>query len=169
MLIENNKADYITLNKIKKFLHINIITNQNFDVMSDKKEEGKSKVKVFCATVHKAKGLEYDTVILPFTTTDITYDSGVATFIEDKSSGNSIIEYELRDKNKYNKPFYTSADFHRLQRKNKDDEIAEELRILYVAATRAERKLYYLYDQNKLNRNAEKQDKKYWAEYLKRG
>ena len=62
--------EYLTINLIGEFLKINITTHQ--EEASRNKSIESDEIQVICTTIHKSKGLEYGTVILPFTNEDIS-------------------------------------------------------------------------------------------------
>ena len=68
-IIKTYSVDYLTLNVIEHSMHINIMTKQeelarNIEVETDD-------IRVICTTVHKAKGLEYGCIIMPYMSMDI--------------------------------------------------------------------------------------------------
>lgn len=141
--------EYITINKVYEFLKINITTYQQEASRSKKNED--NDIQVICTTIHKSKGLEYGTVILPFTNEDISninvgglnvniIDGKVTySFSTDKKSsdfsGGFDEQTEIREK------------------------MGEESRILYVALTRAIRNVVWLHDLDKDIINS-------WGNYL---
>lgn len=141
--------EYITINKVYEFLKINITTYQQ-EASRSKKNEAND-IQVICTTIHKSKGLEYGTVILPFTNEDISninvgglnvniIDGKVTySFSTDKKSsdfsGGFDEQTEIREK------------------------MGEESRILYVALTRAIRNVVWLHDLDKDIINS-------WGNYL---
>ena len=123
-----NKRNYLTLDSINESLHICIQTgteSKSRELLTDFDD-----VKVVCLTVHKSKGLEYGTVIMPFTTDklgDRKKDSIEVTYIDGK------VGYCLTGSDKstpITNEFYPAAS--ELQETK-----MEETRILYVAMTRA--------------------------------
>ena len=64
-MIKFTHVDTLTLNQIIEYLGINILTGQR--QLSRSVEVDDEGVHVICSTVHKSKGLEYGTVILPYT------------------------------------------------------------------------------------------------------
>lgn len=123
-----NKKNYLTLDSINQSLHICIQTgteSKSRELVSDFDD-----VKVVCLTVHKSKGLEYGTVILPFTTDKLgnrRKGSIEVTFIRGK------VGYCLTGSDK-NVPVvneYYPSDSELQETR------MEETRILYVAMTRA--------------------------------
>lgn len=135
-LVGRYAREYLTSNKILTFLEINITTYQ--EEASRRVTHIDDGIRVVCTTVHKAKGLEYGTVILPFTNDDLTkinrgllnvhyYDGKVSYRInlgqyEPISNGVFDEELEIRE------------------------QIQEEFRILYVAMTRAIRNFVWFHD-----------------------
>lgn len=181
MLIERNGADYITLNQIKNSLGICITTKQSMELYQDVKDGEKElyqtveeknhedDIEITCTTVHKSKGLEYRSVILPFTTSDIGKVSGEVVIMEQESSGIVNLEYCLKKKehysDKYQKVYYKSRGFDKCENMKIKDKTAEELRILYVAMTRAKCEFYFVINTDEQNELNEKQ-KEYWGKYL---
>lgn len=184
-LIESNGTDYITLNQIKTNLGICIITKQSMELYnnvkegknrllelgddSEKKEsEGKEpNIEVICTTIHKSKGLEYRSVILPFTTSDIGKISGKEVILDHDIDQVTYIEYEFKKKkygSSYPVSYYKSHRFDRCLESKQANQIAEELRILYVAMTRAEAEFYYMVNPSEVEKNRSK--KECWANYL---
>lgn len=94
-----------------------------------------------CTTVHKSKGLEYGTVVLPYTAEDISDIRKVklgANYSKDKLSYTVQFENKVRERNSnYNEDM------------EKTEQIAEESRILYVALTRAIRNCVWIMNIDK--------------------
>ena len=117
-----NKRNYLTLDSINQSLHIVITTNM--EAKSYPLKKNKNQVRVVCTTVHKAKGLEYGTVILPFTHKSIdslNRDGIYINYIDGK------VGYCIKGNKNQN---YIVSDEIELTK-------MEETRILYVALTRA--------------------------------
>ncbi|MFO7941663.1 MAG: 3'-5' exonuclease, partial [Bacillota bacterium] len=83
---------------------------------------------VILSTIHKAKGLEFDTVIVP--DSDNGPQGGQKHFLMDSESG---LILRLPDRK--------GAAFSELEEREKELDREEEMRIFYVACTRAERRL----------------------------
>lgn len=124
--------DQISLYSIYRFLQLNIATNRSeeeAEVPSDDAYDS-----VLCMTVHKAKGLEFDTVIIPYTnwTAPTGYTTELIADIDSK-----IIGWNFQPK----KNEYLQELCNTYYSMMKDEEIErtwqEECRILYVAMTRA--------------------------------
>lgn len=125
-MIKFSRIDALTLNQIIEYLGINILTGQKqLSRTLDSEEDG---VHIICTTVHKSKGLEYGTVILPYTYEDICDTKKVkleASYNDSKLAYIVLFNNGIRERNSnYNEDTEV------------DEQIAEEARILYVALTR---------------------------------
>ena len=139
-IIRNSRVDTLTLNQIAEFLRINILSGQHQLAREiDSDDEG---VHLLCTTIHKSKGLEYGTIILPYTDEDISDIRKVkldANYSESKLAYTVLFENKIRERNSnYNETVEI------------DEQISEESRILYVALTRAIRNCVWI---NNLDRN----------------
>ena len=139
-IVMSSKSDLITLHQISDYLKINIMTGQKEP--SRVVEEGDSmEVPIICTTVHRSKGLEYGTVILPYTSEDISDIRKVkleADYSQSKLSYTVSFENQVRERNS-----------HYDERMERDSQISEEVRILYVALTRAIRNCIWMLDQDR--------------------
>ena len=133
-MIKFSKIDALTLNQIIEYLGINILTGQKQLSRTLDLEEGG--VHIICTTVHKSKGLEYGTVILPYTYEDISDTKKVkleASYNDNKLAYTVLFDNSIRERNSnYNE--VTEVD----------EQIAEEARILYVALTRTIRNCIWI-------------------------
>lgn len=133
-MIKFTRVDTLTLNQIIEYLGINILTGQR--QLSRSVEVDDEGVHVICSTVHKSKGLEYGTVILPYTFEDISDIKKVkleANYNDNSLSYTVLFENGIRERNSN-----YSED------KEVDEQIAEEARILYVALTRSIRNCIWI-------------------------
>lgn len=133
-IIKFARIDALTLNQIIEYLGINILTGQQ--QLSRSTEVDDEGVHVICTTVHKSKGLEYGTVILPYTFEDISDIKKVrleANYNDSKLSYTVQFENGIRERN---------SNYR--EDKEVGEQIAEESRILYVALTRAIRKCIWI-------------------------
>ena len=169
VLINSTNNDFLTINNIAKTLEILIFTGVNEDCRDTfltVNSEEKSKVKVICTTAHKSKGLEYNTVILPFCFKDTTIqrETGlVEVIVTDKNIGYSIDPKEqknYRDDEFTNKRFKNNIYEMNSSEENKHKE-SEEIRILYVAMTRAINKFIYF-----KNINLGAKEKNRWQDFI---
>lgn len=135
-LTKRYSREYLTINLIGEFLKINITTHQ--EEASRNKEIESGEIQVVCTTIHKSKGLEYGTVILPFNNEDISnIDVGGlnVNIVDGKVSYG--LSYEKKGSD-YSGGFDRKTEII--------EKIREESRILYVALTRAIRNVVWLRD-----------------------
>jgi len=128
MLSNENRRSYLTLDGVDQWLHVMMIAKD--DDKGRTVSDESSDVKVVCLTVHKSKGLEYGTVIMPFTdksflkliknSIDVTYDNGRIGYCFTGDSEDAVYPNE----------------YYAVERETKET-VMEESRVLYVALTRA--------------------------------
>lgn len=138
--------DYLTINMICNYLTIHITKGQ---AEESRAEENGKDIRIVCMTVHKAKGLEFGTVLLPFSCDAIDKsDHGALTV--------NVVENKVSCRVKANGEYFFTDEF------DDSTEILEtekeEARILYVAMTRAIRK--FIWFEKKDNQNLS------WQSYL---
>ncbi|WP_097006572.1 UvrD-helicase domain-containing protein [Lacrimispora amygdalina] len=133
-MIKFSRIDALTLNQVIEYLSINILSGQQ--QLSRSAEVDDEGVHIICTTVHKSKGLEYGTVILPFTSEDISDIKKAkleANYNDNNLSYTVLFENGIRERNSnYN------------ENKEVQEQIAEESRILYVALTRTIRNCIWI-------------------------
>ena len=138
-IIRFSRADALTLHQMTEYLKVSILTEQKQPARDiDFDDEG---IQLICTTVHKAKGLEYGTVVLPYTDADMGglskggleahYSDGKLAYTVSFDSG-----IEVRNS-------------HYDENMEAREQIAEESRILYVALTRAIRSCVWIYRPNR--------------------
>ncbi len=130
-------GEKVSIYDVYNFLKLNIATNRS---------EGEAEVEseddyrsVLCMTVHKAKGLEYDTIFVPYTNrVFITFET--TEVIVDPLERKVAWKY-TGDKEKKNKRYkyaeMQSSYYDEMKAKDSFAVVQEEARILYVAMTRA--------------------------------
>lgn len=138
-IVKFSRIDTLTISQISKYLEINILTKQKaLARTSDADEDG---IHIMCTTVHKSKGLEYGTIVLPYTAEDISDIRKVkldANYSKSKLSYMVLFENKVRERNSnYN------------EETERIEQIAEESRILYVALTRAIRNCVWILNREK--------------------
>ena len=125
-LSKEGKYSYLTLDSINESLHI--LINTGSERTSRSVIDSGDYVRVVCTTVHKSKGLEYDTVIMPITTDsiDTMHRNGLDVTYVDGKVGYCLSVDGESIANEY---FYMEDEIEEIEK--------EEARILYVALTRA--------------------------------
>lgn len=145
------RRDYLTINMINKYLSVNITTYQSEE--SRNIADSDNEIKIICSTIHKSKGLEYGTVILPYTNAvlDAEKITGTSVYLNGKN-----LAYSIRvNRNTGCNSFYEISGESMEARK-------EESRILYVAMTRAIRNLIWFDDLDRADRLT-------WGRLMKEG
>ncbi len=133
-IIKYARIDSLTLNQIANYLSINILSGQQeLSRSTDIDDKG---IHVICTTVHKSKGLEYGTVIIPYTFEDISNTKNAR--LEANYSDNSLSYTVMFDKG------IRERNSNYSEEKEVNEQISEEARILYVALTRAIRKCIWI-------------------------
>lgn len=133
-LINTVNKDSVSINSLADTLFANMISQKNVD--SRALETSKSEdITVRCVTIHKAKGLEYGTVILPYCSYSINRpkrtDMNVSVLNDEFLKVGYQIRYDVD-----HVPMMFQNDFYDEQLE-KNERMREEARILYVAMTRA--------------------------------
>ena len=133
-LIRSVNADSVSINSLVDVLKANIVSQKNVDSREIENTES-DEVIIRCVSVHKAKGLEYGAVILPYCSYAIDRmkrtDMNVSVF----SGENVRIGYQIKFDVDHMKATYQNDIFDEGIEKN--ERMREEARILYVAMTRA--------------------------------
>ncbi|MGO5167874.1 UvrD-helicase domain-containing protein [Bacillota bacterium LCP21S3_D9] len=142
ILERNLSGDKVSIYDVYKFLKLNIATNREeteAEVVTDKEQSQNLYRTILCMTVHKAKGLEFDTVIIPFT--NRTFPTWDQTEIIIDPVGRRVGWNYTGDKERKNRRLKYPAMRNSLYVELKEIDAAsskrEETRILYVAMTRA--------------------------------
>ncbi|AMK13739.1 ATP-dependent DNA helicase [methanogenic archaeon mixed culture ISO4-G1] len=133
-------GDYTSLYEIFEYLKYAIVSNRDEKEAEIEDFDGDC---IYCMTIHKAKGLEFDTVVIPYDTfvnlqpsthllISKDYKRVGWEFVKTKGSGKGDIEITEHLRNNYVDQIY-NEDIQR--------SYEEESRLLYVAMTRAKEKL----------------------------
>lgn len=139
---KNNFKESMSLIYFKNWLESMI--NSHKDESQADTIEGDEKNKLLIMTIHKAKGLEFPSVILPDLDKEIGGNLLKPSIIYNDNTG-----LEFRYKN-YHQPdtYVSSTNYSNAVDEFKKDYLSEELRVLYVALTRAEKELILLGSNN---------------------
>lgn len=146
-LLTSVNTDSLTINSLVDILQTNIATSKNVD--SRLPEQHNNEITIECITVHKSKGLEYGAVILPFCSYPIDQlkraDLHLAVY---KNGDKYCIGYKLKiaEKHTLENDFFDKHE-------EEEERMREEMRILYVAMTRAIYSFSWICIDNKNNRN----------------
>jgi ATP-dependent exoDNAse (exonuclease V) beta subunit len=133
-IIKYSRVDTITLNQFAVYLKVCILTGQQ--QLSREIEDAEDDIRLICTTIHKSKGLEYGTVILPYTYEDIGDLRKVkldVNYSASKLSYTVLFDNKIRERN---------SNYNEIAEAG--EQIAEESRILYVALTRAIRNCVWI-------------------------
>lgn len=138
-----------SLRQILEWLRIQIATNFDVDEPFDDDEHAHSNAGTITAiTVHKSKGLEYDFVLIPQTTVSFTRDRERTDYhvvIDPRYTDTRLVVWHWSTPIYVNKKLYFSNTTRndRIWDNDQAEVIKEETRLLYVAMTRARKKLVY--------------------------
>ncbi len=122
--------------------YINNISEQGGDFKQAGKISAADDV-VLIKTMHKSKGLEFPFVFICRTAGSFNLQDLNAQMQLNLSAG---IGFKIQDKKKLKK--YSSLPYFVIREKNLKARISEEMRLLYVALTRAKEKLFITFDIN---------------------
>ncbi|MBL0387272.1 UvrD-helicase domain-containing protein [Tumebacillus sp. ITR2] len=130
LLHQRFSSDFLTPYSIFKWLEINIATNRDEDEpVLTKTEDGAQRLEI--RTVHKSKGLEFDTVIIPFTDRRFWRPNNEILFRKNKE-----VEVGWKLNRSSKSPVYRNHLHNDLSDEEQTELYNEETRLLYVALTR---------------------------------
>jgi DNA helicase-2/ATP-dependent DNA helicase PcrA len=133
-------GDYVTLHKLERWLTLSQSVDR--DVDEPMLPEGGTTPTLRITTVHKAKGLEFDTVIIPFT--DNRFRFKTSELLIAKPDQNEGTRHKVGWQIRENGLEIANDQYSRLSDIEMAEIEKEEARLLYVAMTRAERRLWIL-------------------------
>jgi DNA helicase-2/ATP-dependent DNA helicase PcrA len=143
--------EFISLHTLHEFLSTQIATNRKED--EPRLDANELVGSVSCMTVHKSKGLEFDTVIIPFTNKEFWKDDKNEIILDQSDDGWKIGWKIVGDDITYMNSYYPDlVESEQVEIKR------EETRLLYVAMTRAIRNLIIVNSGNR---------QKTWSELLR--
>ena len=141
ILERNLGGDKVSLYDVYMFLKLNIATNRSEtepEVVTDEEQAKNLYQTILCMTVHKAKGLEFDTVIIPYT--NRTFPTWDQTEIIIDPVGRRVgwnYTGDKKEKRRVKYPAMRNDLYKELKEIDAENSRKEETRILYVAMTRA--------------------------------
>ncbi len=146
-LINSANMDSLTINSFVDILTANIISQKNVD--SRMPEVSDADYVIRCVTVHKAKGLEYGAVIIPYCSSPINIMKRTDMNVSVMGDGEEGVKigYQIKVKNNEATDVFQNDLFNEELEKN--ERMREEARILYVAMTRAIRSFSWIALDNK--------------------
>lgn len=121
-----------TLNRLQKLLFIKMQTDKS---VSYKRISEPGDKRLTIMTVHKSKGLEFDYVFLPNTTKKFNHYLKTDILIHEGMVGYRTYDNKGRS--------FTNSHYSTLKKDDYEENIGEETRLLYVAMTRAKKKVFY--------------------------
>ncbi|MDM5326844.1 UvrD-helicase domain-containing protein [Neobacillus sp. CF12] len=124
--------EFVSLAQIEKWLQVNIATNRDEEEVIHDVEDVLDYVHI--TTVHRSKGLEYYTVLIPFTERIFTPPFSKIIFNKEKTKVGWLIQ-------KQNAGMKSNDFYDELYKHENLEAIQEETRLLYVAMTRAKQQL----------------------------
>ncbi|MBQ7864187.1 MAG: ATP-dependent helicase [Lachnospiraceae bacterium] len=136
ILQQRMDTEFVTLYDLYVFLSLMIATNR-VDMEPDI-ETVDDYTSVYVMTVHKSKGLEFDTVVMPAMSASIVPREQTTIMVEDNKVG---WIYKIGETRKMYNGWY-----NHLRKNQVEKGRAEETRLLYVGMTRAVNHLYMLVD-----------------------
>ena len=128
-LIKTANMDSLSINSLVDILTANIVSVKNVDSrLPDVK--GQEYV-IKCVTVHKSKGLEYGSVILPYCSAAINIMKRSDINVSVVNESGIKVGYQIKtDDDRYQNDYFDES-------MEKSERMREETRILYVAMTRS--------------------------------
>ncbi len=138
IIYENFTGEYVSILEIYSFIQNKIWTNRDEDLIYPEIKDKSSYVE--CMTVHKAKGDEFETVMLPYTRTpyfpEQTYDER-ETLITSIEGDSLKVAWAFGHRGEK-----LCNEFYKNRLEEEQDAVRrEEARLLYVALTRAKKNL----------------------------
>lgn len=141
-LIQKEFSDTsMTISDLESFLKIQMVSNTLENVKKVPEEYDANVLR--CMTVHKAKGLEFDYVVLPYTNQEFLQKRKLNLLLKD-SEQKCCVGYRMS----LEQGTYTNDWYQELYNNEKEEIVGEETRLFYVAVTRAIKELYIIKDKN---------------------
>ncbi len=142
ILQRNLGGDKVSIYDVYNFLKLNVATNRSegeAEVITSDEQTRSLYKSLLCMTVHKSKGLEFDTIVIPYT--NRTFPVWEQTEIIIDPVGRKVGWNYTGDGEKKNRrmkyPAMRNSLYKELKQVDAESTTKEETRILYVAMTRA--------------------------------
>lgn len=147
------------------WLDIQVATNQDDDEADIEDWSFQGNI-VRVLTVHRSKGLQFDTVMIPFTSKRMVRginatQHDIIVFADESGD----VEYGWRFVDKTADIDFTTANYLSLKKEEDDEQVQEECRLLYVAMTRAISRIF-VYEFDKAEGN---DPPRTWGDLLRMG
>lgn len=133
-LMHSVNTKSVSINSLADVLMANIVSQKNVD-SREIETNATEDIVIRCVTVHKAKGLEYGVVVLPFCSFPIDIMKRTNMNVSVYSDKEIKVGYQIKADIDNTKVTYQNDFFDENLEKN--ERMREEARILYVAMTRA--------------------------------
>lgn len=158
LLHESFSDDFVSLHSVYQWLKIRMATDRDTDqpLLDDSDLAGFVRI----MTVHKSKGLEFHTVILPFTDRSFRFSQN-EILLEQQPDDTWKVGWKVK---KGYKKQLKNSNYAELNSQEDIEVIREETRLLYVAMTRSEKRLWVLCNDAKPSYGSKR-----WTDLFKLG
>ena len=149
-ILQNNlSGDKVSIYDVYNYLKLNIATNRNEP--EARVESNDDYTSVLCMTIHKAKGLEFDTVIIPFTAENFGSRARTELLVDpvQKKVGWYYTGDKEKQKRRYKYPPMKNTYYDELQMNEAASGRLEGVRVLYVGMTRAINNLICIIEESR--------------------
>jgi len=136
LLHQQFSTDFISLYRLSSWLKQNMAVNRDEDEPELSEDELGSRIRIM--TVHKSKGLEFHTVIIPLTEQNFRYERSELLLSYKEGKWNA--GWQIKEGTQ----LLQSNSYHGLSNTETLEVEKEEARLLYVAMTRSEKNLWVL-------------------------
>lgn len=160
---DNAAGGIVSMYKLRDWLELQVATNRDEDEMEADISSRQKIIRVL--TVHKAKGLEFDTVFIPYTYQP--FDKITKQEMIVAKAGSTVkAGWKVKAKTADETDSIESPLYQILKESEKNENIREEARLLYVALTRAKNRLVVMCDKP---RYKSKNSRYNWSDLIRLG